>query len=362
MTEREREILGWIKENPMISQQEIADRANIARSSAAVHISNLMKKGKIRGKGYVLAEETYVTVIGGANMDISGTPTASLVMGDSNPGKITISRGGVGRNIAENLSRLGVQVEFITVLGDDVYGQEILKNCRELGMHMEHTLVAAGESTSTYLCINDERGEMEVAVNEMDLYRLLTPEYLEPKLPLINRGQLLILDANLTEEAIVFLAEHCRVPILAEPVSAAKSKKFYPILDKLYGIKPNRLELSALTGISATSERNLFKAATELINKGVKEAYISLSSEGVLCVNQEGAKKLPCFGSQVVNSTGCGDAFMAAIAWASLKDKSLEEKTRAGLAAAAICIEAEGAINTGLTEETLEEKIKGGSA
>ena len=358
MTGREEEIFEWIKENPMISQQEIADRANITRSSVAVHISNLMKKGKIKGKGYVVSEESYVTVIGGANMDISGTPTAALLMGDSNPGKISVSRGGVGRNIAENLCRLGVQTEFITVLGDDLYGQEIMRSCRELGMGMKHTLVSAGESTSTYLCINNEKGEMEVAVNEMDLYRLLTPEYLETKLQMINRGKLLVLDANLTEEAIVYLAQNCTVPILAEPVSAAKSKKLLSVLGRIYGIKPNRLELETLTGIPAASEEGLKRAAEALMEKGVKEAYISLSEKGVFAVNGQEQRQLPCFDCKIVNSTGCGDAFMAATVWATMMGMSLEEKAKAGLAASSICIETVGAISSWLKEETLISKMK----
>ena len=54
MTQRERQLLEWIRENPMISQQELADKAGITRSSVAVHISNLMKKGYITGKGYII--------------------------------------------------------------------------------------------------------------------------------------------------------------------------------------------------------------------------------------------------------------------------------------------------------------------
>ena len=85
MTDRETQIFQWIKENPMISQQEIADRANIARSSVAVHISNLMKKGKIRGKGYVLQEEDYITIIGAVAIDIFGVACGDLVNQISNP-------------------------------------------------------------------------------------------------------------------------------------------------------------------------------------------------------------------------------------------------------------------------------------
>ena len=104
MTQREQQILEWIRENPLISQQELADRAGITRSSVGVHIANLMKKGCIRGRGYLVDEESYVCVIGAVNVDISGTPQSTYVPGDSNPGHVRVTLGGVGRNIAENLS------------------------------------------------------------------------------------------------------------------------------------------------------------------------------------------------------------------------------------------------------------------
>ena len=100
MTQRERQLLNWIEENPLISQQELADKAGITRSSVAVHISNLMKKGYITGKGYIVHTAPYVTVVGGVNMDIGGWPGEVLVMQDSNPGVVRMSLGGVGRNIA----------------------------------------------------------------------------------------------------------------------------------------------------------------------------------------------------------------------------------------------------------------------
>ena len=75
MTQRERQILNWIEENPLISQQELAEKAGITRSSVAVHISNLMKKGCISGKGYIVQTAPYVTVVGGVNMDIGGWPS-----------------------------------------------------------------------------------------------------------------------------------------------------------------------------------------------------------------------------------------------------------------------------------------------
>ena len=68
MTQRERQLLQWIEADPMISQEALAERAGITRSSVAVHISNLMKKGYIAGKGYVLRSGTYAVVAGGVNV------------------------------------------------------------------------------------------------------------------------------------------------------------------------------------------------------------------------------------------------------------------------------------------------------
>lgn len=125
MTQRERQILQWIEQDPMISQEALAEKAGITRSSVAVHISNLIKKGYIIGKGYVLRSGTYAAVVGGVNMDIGGQSDGPLVPGDSNPGRVRISLGGVGRNIAHNMALLGLDVRFLTAFGDDIYAQRM---------------------------------------------------------------------------------------------------------------------------------------------------------------------------------------------------------------------------------------------
>ena len=91
MTQRESEILRLIQADPMISQQVIADTLGITRSSVAVHISNLIRKGYIAGKGYVLRSGSYVVVVGGVNVDIGGRSHAPLVKSDSNPGTVTVT-------------------------------------------------------------------------------------------------------------------------------------------------------------------------------------------------------------------------------------------------------------------------------
>ena len=126
VTDREHEILKLVKQNPMISQQELAAHLGIARSSVAVHISNLMKKGEIRGKGYVIGGEQYVVVIGGLTRDVGGKPFSKLIMEDSNPGIVNTTMGGVGRNIAHNMSLMGIETKMLTAVGDDDVGLSLI--------------------------------------------------------------------------------------------------------------------------------------------------------------------------------------------------------------------------------------------
>ena len=160
MTQRERQILEWIRENPLISQQELAEKAGITRSSAAVHISNLMKKGYIAGRGYLLREEKYIVVVGGVNMDIGAVSADRLVARDSNPGRVTTSLGGVGRNIAHNLCLLGEQTAMVTVLGQDAFAQSVQENAADIGLDLHHSATIPGGRTGTYLFIDDCDGDM----------------------------------------------------------------------------------------------------------------------------------------------------------------------------------------------------------
>src|SRR4051794_4254516 len=103
LTEREREIVALLRRDPMIGSAAIAEALGTTRAAVNVHLSNLGKKGVIRGRGYVLSEEPWVVVVGGANMDVKARGAGTAVPATSNPGAASMTAGGVGRNIAENL-------------------------------------------------------------------------------------------------------------------------------------------------------------------------------------------------------------------------------------------------------------------
>ena len=356
MTKRERQLLNWIEENPLISQKELADKAGITRSSVAVHISNLRKKGYIAGKGYIVQTSPYVTVAGGVNVDIGGRSAAALVPRDSNPGAVRTSLGGVGRNIAHNLALLGLDVRLLTVFGDDLNAQKLAASCGELGIDISHSLVIPGGRTSTYLFINDEKGDMALALSDMEIYEHLTPQVLAQRRKLLDGSQVVILDANLPAESVAWLAENCLAPIFADPVSTAKAVKLKPVLGKLHTLKPNRLEAELLSGVPITDEASLNRAADALLETGLHRVFISLGGDGVLAAGRDGRVRLPCLPGTLVNATGCGDACMAAITWAYLQGTDLTETARAGLAASAIAMESGETINPAMSEETLKAR------
>ena len=357
MTKRERQLLNWIEANPLISQKELADKAGITRSSVAVHISNLMKKGYITGKGYIVQTAPYVTVVGGVNVDIGGRPEAALVARDSNPGAVHSSLGGVGRNIAHNMALLGLDVRLLTAFGDDLNAQKLAASCGELGIDISQSPVIPGGRTSTYLFINDERGDMALAVSDMEIYQHLTPQTLAQRHKLLDASQVVVIDTNIPEESIAWLAENCAAPLFADPVSTAKAVKLKPVLGKLHTLKPNRLEAELLSGVPITGEASLNKAADALLETGLRRVFISLGADGVFAADHSGRVQLPCLPAELVNAAGCGDAFMAAIAWAYLRGTDLADTARAGLASSSIAMESKETINPAMSEEALESRL-----
>ena len=258
-------------------------------------------------------------VFGGINMDIWGRPAAPLVQKDSNPGAVTMRPGGVGRNIAHDLRLLGLEVSLVAPIGGDVYASAVVDSCQALGIDLSMAPVFKDMRSSTYLYITDENGDMELAVSDMELCSALTPELVAPILPRLQAGAVVV-DANLPPETIAYICNHCPIPVYADPVSTGKAMKLQPVLHRLAAIKPNALEAECLTG-----ESDPERAALALVDRGVQRVFISLGAQGMIAADKKELLRLPGLATQVVNSTGAGDAATAAIVLAGIRGMSLRE-------------------------------------
>jgi pseudouridine kinase len=358
MTKREMEILSIIDENPMISQRVLADKLKIKRSSVAVHISNLLKKGYITGKGYIVNNNPYICVLGGANIDIQGFPKKKLVYKDSNPGLLKMSLGGVGRNIAENLSLLGVPTSLVSVVGDDVYGEKILSHAREINLDMKDTLIVKGGTTSSYLSILDIDGDMALALNAMDITEKLNIEYIKQKNPLINGSKISVIDTNLNKDVIEYvITQNRNCDYFLDTVSTVKAEKIKDIIGYFHTIKPNLIEAEILSGKKIRTDKDLETASNKLLKKGVKNIFIT-SKEGVFYNNGIEHNFIKSPKQKPVNTTGAGDAFMAGLAYSHFYGLNIRESTENAIAASILTLLHEDTINPNISVNEINKTKK----
>jgi pseudouridine kinase len=283
----------------------------------------------------------FVTAIGGANIDLHGQSHQSLRRNDSNPGSVYMSTGGVARNIAENLARLGVDCRLISTVGDDDHGQMLMRLSRDAGINMQYVHEIPNAATSTYLSVLDDSGDMLVGINDMSIMDQLNAELLQTQQAMLKQSSLTILDCNLSDDALAWLTDALsNAPIFADTVSTIKAPRIKPYLHAIHTLKTSTIEVAALTGLEADTETQLQIIADQLHGEGVERVFVTRGEQGVFysADKSQGVQELKRKQRQIHNAGGAGDAFLAGLAYAWLQDWSLEESTQFALAAADITL------------------------
>ncbi len=147
------------------------------------------------------------------------------------------------------------------------------------------------------------------------------------------------------------------MPIFCDPVSTIKAEKLRSILGKIHTLKPNRLEAELLSGIPIRNKDDVEAAAKVLLDTGLRRVFISLGADGCYGATHTEQAWMPNFPTKMINTTGCGDAFMAALVWAYLEGTDLQGTLKAGLAAASIAIETQETINPAMSSTLLKSRI-----
>lgn len=294
-----------------------------------------------------------VCVIGASNVDICAFSIASFLQGDSNPGSVHLSLGGVGRNIAENVARIGHHVHLYTALGEDANAAYIKSACREQGITLTCLSVPKDARSSTYVAVHDNLGEMHAAVSDMAIYAQIMPEHLAPHIASINTCAAVIVEANLPEQTLIYLSEAIQVPLYADAVSVAKAPRLHSSLKHIDTLKCNRVEAALLSGVTISDTDSLLAASLALRNCGVKNVFITLGGEGAYYDDGCAQGVLPCYPLAPLCTTGCGDAFLSACVHAALDGKDVKAMATLGLCAASICSQSDRAVSPALTEDLL---------
>lgn len=292
-----------------------------------------------------------VIVIGGANVDIKGRARGSYVAGTSNPGDVTVSAGGVGRNIAENLARLGLSVSLVTALGNDSNGQMLRQACGAVGVDLTFALTSEAP-TGSYLAVLDDTGELVSAINDMRAMAALTAQHLERCADHLAQADMLVADCNISEACLDWLcafAARTGMRLLIEPVSVPKACKLltFERRTQVFAITPNAQQLSALAGEGEG-------AIARLHALGFANVVLHRGSEGAVASNGAAAAKVdPVAVAAIADVTGAGDAAVAGLVCGLLDGMSLAEAARLGQCAAAIKLSSAQSVASGLSRDSL---------
>jgi pseudouridine kinase len=324
-----------------------------------------------------------VVVIGSSVMDIVGRPEAPLVERSSTPGQVRMSPGGVARNVAENLARLGVEVSLITAVGDDPPGRQLLEQAEQAGVDVRHALRVPGSRTGTYLALLTPQGGLHLALDDMGVVQALTPEYLEARRAVLEGARAIVLDANVTVKtlaAVIDRARKAHVPVAADPTTVGLAANLRPHLRDLWLVTPNEAEAEVLcphpslqldgepvpdnlTAIpsgtpKAMKHRRAVDAARHLVAEGVEIALVTMAEFGVGYATAATSGHVPAVQTEVLDPTGAGDAQTAAVVFGLLNGIPLDESVRLGISAAALTLRTAGSVVADLSLERLDDELR----
>lgn len=307
--------------------------------------------------------ECFVAGVGAANVDLHGRSLAPILLRDSNPGHLRTSAGGVTRNILENLARMGGACKLFSAVGGDIFGEYILAESARAGMDVSHVLRCPGQPSSGYLALIDASGDMFAAMSDMRVLENVTPEFLEQNRKYLEKAAAVVCDPCLTPAALEWLTAGRlgATPLFADPVSTAYARRLRPYAGRFFCLKPNALELAALTDEEIGSDADLERAAARLLEAGTNRVVVSLGRRGCYWADRAGNRFFSALRpvERMTDATGAGDAFMAGLLYGHLRNMLPREAARWALAAGIVAVTSDGTVSPGmdgaLIQKILEE-------
>jgi pseudouridine kinase len=356
---KKEQLYQLIRANPFISQQDLAVQLRLSRSAVAGHIAGLTRERRLLGRAYVLPDKRPVMCIGAANLDRKLRTLATIQMGTSNPASAEEVYGGVARNIAENLARLNVPAALLTALGDDSAGRMLQEHAEEAGIDTRGSLRLTDTPTGTYTAILDDRGELVVALADMALYDRITPDFLHSRQPQRSAAAMTVADLNLPSESVSALLLDARreaVPLVLVAVSQPKMARLPADLHGLRLLILNRGELETRVGRALPTEAEVRAACGEVQAQGAQDVIVTCGSQGVFHTRGAELVWLAAHQVDVVDVTGAGDAFSAAVCWSLYQGSDdLTLACRRGLKVAAMTLESQETVSPMLAADVLDE-------
>lgn len=292
-----------------------------------------------------------VLVLGGSGLDTLARAGSAVVSGDSTPGRVITSSGGVARNVAENLARLGIDARLVSAVGEDISGSQLRAATAQAGVDVRFLQTRPAATTASYVVFADQQGETCQAISDMQIFDSVRFSDYDNLTAQIQASSLCVIDVNFPEDFIAQVAAECaNVPLVCDAVSRFKCRRLQGVLDCITLLKLNVIEAAYLLGSASEDPVQL---AEQLLDCGVGAVLMSQGADGASYTDASQAIHLPALRVPVTSVNGAGDALLAGLVAARLDGQSCRTQLQWGLRAAAISCQSQLAVATDLNIEQL---------
>lgn len=308
-----------------------------------------------------MGNQPSIVVIGGASLDIKGRLRRDFIPGTSNAAAIQISVGGVGRNIAENLARLGTSVALISAVCADDFGRAILQQTEAAGVDTAYMLTTCDQRSSSYIAILGPDGGLLAGLDDSAAGRAITPQYIRAHAALLQQAAMVVIDANVarsTADTILELCEAANVPIAFEPVAFGLADRFRQHVGRFCLVTPNELEAEALSGMPVRDVASATAAAQKLVTFGTDVVLITMADQGIVYASSDEVGHLPATPTDIIDPTGAGDALAATAIYGLTNNIPLAEAVQLGQIAATLTLRSPETVAPELTLEYLYAQLE----
>lgn len=281
--------------------------------------------------------EQSIVVVGSSNIDLivrlSHLPKPGETVGN---GELSRAHGGKGANQAVAAARSAAQVSFISALGNDEFGQLMLKDFRKNGINTDYIREIQGVPTGTAQIWVDAQGENSIAVAPGANHHL-TPDYIDECRTLLSGAELILLQLEIPMETVEYVIEFAaslgkKVMLNAAPAQKLERKHIKP----LHSLVVNETEAAMITGMPVQNQPEVEAAARALLQMGAEMIVITLGAQGAYFLTRREQKLVDTYTVKPVDTTAAGDVFCGVLAAEMIRKNKPAEAIRFANAAAAL--------------------------
>ena len=296
-----------------------------------------------------------VFVVGSINQDfvlsVQRRPAPGETVTDAT---LSTHNGGKGANQAAAAALLGADVTFLGRVGDDGFGEPLVRSLADKGVDTSLVQEVSGSSTGTAFITVTPDGENAITVAP-GANRHLSAEDVDDASGPIGEAQALVAQMEIPPEVVLRAVEVAAghgtraLVNLAPPFEVPRT-----LLENLDPLVLNEHEAAFLLGERVEGVEGAISAASELLSLGPASVVVTIGESGAVFSSGESAKHLAAPSVEVVDTTGAGDAFVGALAARLADDSSLEDAVAYAVRAGAAAVTKEGAQGALPTPDVVE--------